>query len=479
MVTGTLHAQNIEYGAKNWIELNSFYTLNPDKTCGEGSTVFIEKSSVAGSVEVKFDFCGYYEQEATAGGADFTQLSVPLIGAAGDAGTPALPFKGIYIEIPEGSEPELSIIDYATENHDLANPIIPVQPDVAETAPRPPFTFDDAAYSDNSFIPASPVQIMEVGHMRNKRVAFVQIYPFKYNPVTGENVVYTNLTFSLDIQESSHAESPRTSDGADYLIIADKNIYNNCTDTAGVNYLEKLKAWKTQKGFITKIVTTDMVSYVDSNGVTKTFNDNPADLMTNAGSNVTILKEFLQNYYNNKSPQISYLLLVGDYPYIPSKFIQNPAGESYFTDYEFSQLAGTDPWNDISIGRLSVDDGAHCKSTVNKILKYDSDPDSGNWYNNSLLMSYFQEDVKIHFDPSSKWDCKDDSYCNLDTTIDDGYTCTEVGIQYVGIKSRCVKKCDPEKANSCDTAKGNYDCQNNYHAGNICYEMPTCKPSRP
>ncbi len=324
-------------------------------------------------------------------------------------GDPDLPFKGSFLKIPYGVSPEVEVLHVTTRESKLpvGTKVYPKQPSQIDSVDvKPPFTINNDSYGKNTLLPEKIVEIGETGFMRGRRVLFLKVNPVQYNPADGKILIHSNIKIALryegekdesEIKKRSRLFSPsfekeafrliknyrkldrpkvsarkylrNGSVGADYLII---------TDDSFVDEVAPLAEWKKEKGYITKIVKTSDI-----------------------GSSSSDIKNYIKNAYDSWSPAPSYVLLVGDHQQIPGNRVSPDSNGSYFySDHPYSLTDGNDYWSDITVGRFSVSTDDEAKRVVEKVLKYDRYPDDGNWYSNSLIAAYIQNDYGC---TASRW----------------------------------------------------------------------------
>ncbi|MHC4675778.1 MAG: C25 family cysteine peptidase, partial [Planctomycetota bacterium] len=329
-------------------------------------------------------------------GNEYIQLRSPGCGAtAQQVGFPEMPFKGFFVEIPYGVVVSVDIQDKKSTLLGTGLKVYPLQPPQPDSgkAENNSFQVDQNAYATNSFFPSDCVVLDEPGIIRGRRVVFVQVFPFQYNPATTELRAFSSLLFTLhfkgsadpseqvrkqklatDVSESLAKElilnyepitpsrsksEPELSTGsaADYLIIVADTLYDETLPLA---------EWKHKKGFITRIVT-----------------------MSSVGSTAADVKNYIQNAYDNWTPAPSYVLLVGDSEDVPPDYFSGTLACT--TDNPYACVDGTDYYPDLTLGRLPVHTETECTNVVDKILYYDRTPDLGSWYDKFLSAGYFQD----------------------------------------------------------------------------------------
>ncbi|HUW94802.1 MAG TPA: C25 family cysteine peptidase [Anaerolineae bacterium] len=134
-------------------------------------------------------------------------VSVPGLTTSGEAGRPGLPVKGTLLGIPLGVDIDVRVLEAETE---VLSGRYRIAPAPHETASEDEmgwaylvgriFVEDGAVYGHDRFYPVMPVQVTATGHVRNQRVARVGLYPFQFNPVTGQLVHHRHLKVALDFK---------------------------------------------------------------------------------------------------------------------------------------------------------------------------------------------------------------------------------------------------------------------------------------
>jgi len=374
--------------------------------------VSVEQTYLQEEPEIVSTFQGAFESRFVAPDKQrYSQLSVPGCGStAEEVGMPELPFNGFFLEIPYGVDVSVKLLD--TTEGSLGEDFLvwPMQESpLDDGSPDPPFEINEEVYNTNSFFPESPVVIEEPGFIRGRRVVFVQVFPLQYNPVSTELRAFSSLRFKLQFRgtpdESGEARKKRlatrtsealakfliknykpvelrksgeienrseeieggigfqplglsTGSAADYLIIVDDDLHEE---------ILPLAEWKHMKGFITRVVD-----------------------MSDVGSTASDVEDYIQDAYDQWDPAPSFVLLVGDSGDVPPDWYSG--SYSCYTDHAYACVDGGDMYADITMGRLPVHTGAECTNVVNKIIKYDRAPNTGNWYDDFLSAAYFQDD---------------------------------------------------------------------------------------
>ncbi|MBN1354996.1 hypothetical protein JXA40_01885 [bacterium] len=335
----------------------------------------------------------------------FDRIRVAGCGLTGDEGSPDLPFKGMFLEVPAGVGLMLETESFNEKLIPGRYTVIPRQPPQSDCAGNEPeFTMDPKVYSDDKWVPGAIARIARDGFIRGRRVVFLEIHPVHTSPSEGLLKGYSQIGLRLQYSEIPDTRaSERTSrllspaferqaealianhhpaqgagngessrDGADYLIITHDDFVLN---------LMPLADWKLLKGYRTRLVT----------------------LTELGGSTATHIKNYLQTAYDTWNPAPTYVLLVGDSNKLPSNTVSPDAyGSPFPSDLPYSMLEGSDYFPDIFLGRISVQTQQQCDVVVNKILEYDRNPEVDNWYNTALIAAYFQDDYSPYCE-ADRW----------------------------------------------------------------------------
>lgn len=290
-------------------------------------------------------------------------------------GEAKLPVIKRMIEIPQGAVPEIQIDSLSWDLESLTNIglpswIVPVQPsDLKIPDALGEFIIDLDYYNDNKFSPNEIVKITEIGEIRGRRFALVEVSPVQYNPVTGElkTIQYCSIILNLhscNLQETNEKITRYTSPSFE-------DMFGTMFENYGHYESHIQKNQRDQEGFL--IIVYDnffdeiqpLVNIKEGKGfdltVTKT-SDIPGG----------VTKENIHNYiedaYENWNIPPTYVLLVGDTPQIPS--YPGTTGPSA-ADFYYVTINAEDYFPDMFIGRFPAADEADVEAMVDKTVYYE------------------------------------------------------------------------------------------------------------
>jgi len=131
--------------------------------------------------------------DTEANGTTYQRLAIPgyTHGLTNTTGSPELPIKGYWIELPEGMTVELEVEKLETETSS-GYLVYPVPEKIAEDEQvLEEFALDPQAYAVNDFTPDERVEKGTLAFLRDQKKAQVLFFPISFNPQAGELRLYT------------------------------------------------------------------------------------------------------------------------------------------------------------------------------------------------------------------------------------------------------------------------------------------------
>ncbi len=289
------------------------------------------------------------------------------------AGEPALPRICRSIIIPDDAKMEISVLssDYVDFKE---TQVVPSKGNLSrEIDPETvPYVFGDT-YQNKAWFPEMQARLRDPYILRDYRGTVVEIYPFQYNHSLKTLRVYKTLTVEIrnvgpgtvnvntvdrenkglihdyDVLYRDHFIN-YTDNQTRYSMIDDAGDMLIITDDAFHNTMLPLVNWKMQKGINTTI----------------------ADIST-IGNEQNLIKAYIQDFYNTHD--LAYVLLVGDYTQVtPYMSGGNPMDPIY------AQVAGSDEYPDIFVGRFSAENATQVETQVDRTITYESTPVGSDWF---------------------------------------------------------------------------------------------------
>lgn len=357
--------------AQRWTSISSNAPANP---------VVKLVSSSEQQVVVDFSLGGFYLTRVNTPNGEQHVVSVPKMATSLDAGAPNLPHYPVPVLIGDMAKMDVKITssDYTDYNVEVApsKGNISRQIDPATV----PYTYGEM-YSQNAFYPAAQATLDAPYVLRDYRGQNIVVTPFAYNPVTKTLRVYHHLTITM-FKVNDNGENPKLGrksgsvkmDGeirqnykrrfinfeqnAKYNFVADRGeMLVICADQFMAG-MEEFVAWKNQSGR-----PTTMVSVTEA-----------------GGNNDNTIKSYINSVYSDPDRNLVFVLFVGDYEHITPHAVSGERSDTWF-----GQLEGNDRYEEVLIGRFSVQNDVHLANQVNKVLYYERDmPDDLSWVNKGL-----------------------------------------------------------------------------------------------
>jgi hypothetical protein len=230
-----------------------------------------------------------------------------------------------------------------------------------------PYSFGEA-YRNDAFYPASGAALGRPYIMRDVRGIAVDLFPVRYNPMTGTVRVCTEMTVQI-YRNGTDTDNVKTRGNgqvaSSYLDIY-RNHFVNWGNTRYTSigeqgsmlvlcyssFCESMQPfvnWKNQKGLPTELVDISTV-----------------------GTTSTAIKSYIQTRYNEGN--LAYVLLVGDSQQVPT-FTVTQGG----ADPMYSLLEGDDNYPEIFVGRFSAENLTQLETQIQRTITYERDLADGEW----------------------------------------------------------------------------------------------------
>ena len=352
--------------AQEWHSLNS-------KT-NESYTTTLLKSTDK-SVVVDLVLNGFYTNEVMTSRGSSVELSNDDMATLVEAGQPGLISLSLPLIINDYSNMDVRVLDVSYVDYPNVE-IAPFRGDFPRSVnPEDvPYTYGDV-YQNDAFFPASQVKLNDPYILRDFRGQNVIVTPFAYNPVS--KVLRVCNKMKIEVFETE-GEAKNVLNRRSSTIKMDsefKNIYSSRFinyDEAGAKYTVV-----EEEGDLLIICHSDFIDamqpFVDwKNSIGR---KTTIVSMDETGNSADPVKSYITTQYEN-NPNLTHVIIVGDYAHLLGKYLQ--AGSYYddysgYSDWWFGQIEGNDSYNELIIGRFSVESVADVNTHVNKVIHYERD----------------------------------------------------------------------------------------------------------
>lgn len=354
---------------------NALLAGNPIQLTGNKTELTLNNNSGL-QFEITNYLSGFQTMIVSTEKGNFVELIAQGYGKSNDYGTPQLPIISKLIQIPEGAEPVIEIIDYDATTYFLSDfgiseKIIPSQlPQPKSLDKALPFQYKEEAYNIDDYYGTELVKIGDEGSMRGVRLATIYISPVQYNPVKNAIKVYDNLNIRITFRNGDMAAtktmmkqffSPfftnnyHSALNHDAFAGGDRDTmtklpvkYVIVSDPIFEEALQPFINWKIRKGF------TVVEAYT-----------NQAEV----GTTTTSIKNYLEALYTSatsEDPAPSFILFVGDVAQIPAW----NCDDGHVSDLYYCEYSG-DYLPEVYYGRFSATNLTQVQAYIDKTLEYE------------------------------------------------------------------------------------------------------------
>ena len=337
-------------------------------------------SSSENQVVIDFTLNGFYLTRVNTPNGVQQVVSVPKMAAELEAGFPDMPHYPVPVMIGDMAKMNVKVTysDFTDYNVEVApsKGNISRQIDPATL----PYKYGEM-YSQDAFFPESQAVLDAPYILRDLRGQNIVVKPFAYNPVTKTLRVYERLTITMD-KVGNDGENVKVSRKSSAKVDAEtlqsykRRFINFEQSTAKYNFtedrgemlvicadqflpkMEEFVAWKNQSGRPTTMVSVTEVG----------------------GNNDNTIKNYINSVYSDPTRNLVFVLFVGDYEHITPHSVSGERSDTWF-----GQLEGNDRYEEVLVGRFSVQTDAQVANQVAKVLYYERDmPENLTWVNKGL-----------------------------------------------------------------------------------------------
>jgi len=357
------------------LPLSALASTSSNEVAGAGVRVLSED---ADSIVLRCEVGDFSVGEADIAGAIWKQPLLPGEAVALKKGAPSLPSMARSIAIPPGVAATVRVL--GLQHRDYPDfPVMPSKGPLSRSISPESVPFSFGEEYDRTSWPEETVVLEEPYVLRELRGQVVRFFPFKYYPQTRMLRVYQRI--DVEIQLLLGAQGAQS----EFRLRPDRT-FRNLYGRHFLNYGTGVDALYTpivEDGEMLIIsadsFTDEMQPFVEwkrQSGI-------PATLvnMSTVGSTHTDVKNYTQNFYDSPTNNLTYLLLVGDAEQVPTYVKDFGGGDVGGTDPTYGQLAGSDRYPEVIVGRFSGNTTDHIETMVTRVINYEKTPPAtGGWY---------------------------------------------------------------------------------------------------
>ena len=331
-------------------------------------------SSSEDQIQVRLQVPGFYTTAVNTPRGEAYIISMPKAVSTAQAGEPNVPMTGIPVMIGDQARMDIRVVNAKYQDFEGIE-VAPSKGDFPRSIDPAtvPYTYGEC-YNQDAFFPASNVGLYDPYIIRDFRGQNMVVYPFAYNPVTKTLRVYYDMTVEM-YKVDDNGENIMTSRRSNTVKLDPdfKSVYQRhfINYEAGISKYTPLDETGDlliicYDNFISSM--TDFVNWKKTRGINTTIVGT-----TTAGTSYSAIKSYIQSQYNANN-NLTHVLLVGDVAQIPG-YSYSGGGSDYsgLGDNAYGQVAGSDIYNDVIIGRFSASNATRVTTQCNRVITYERD----------------------------------------------------------------------------------------------------------
>jgi Peptidase family C25/Propeptide_C25/FlgD Ig-like domain len=342
--------------------------------------LFEHSSSGKELTTINFSLDGYTMELIRQNEEEYQQITYWNEGEILEIGKPDLPCFSRLVAIPNEGSPELDIITF--EQEVISNVTIFPQQELQSESnqQRADFTKKIEFYNSGDIFPTKKVRLGEIAIMRDFRLVTVTFNPFQYDPISKELIITKNIEIEIRTsgtsKENIKRKDRKISRTFESLYKATILNYNTITNREEI-YQDPCYLFIYVDDLLTKETLNHLIDWKCQKGY-----EVHAQAFA-SGTSSTIIKNYIQEAYDNWENPPEYVCLVGDADgsyLIPAS---NGIG-----DHGYTQLDGNDILSDVFLGRLSYNTILELQTIIFKILHYEKEPylEQTDWYRRAVVV---------------------------------------------------------------------------------------------
>lgn len=317
-------------------------------------------NSNAQELTLRVDFPDYQTSAVDVNGTTMYRLKMEGAYPMEVTGAPELLSTATSLIIPEGCQPTVEILE--SSSTEVANfELAPSKGVITRNIDPSTIAYvKGASYFMNRTQYNDTVALGEPYQLRDFHGMSLRFFPFAYNPVQKTLKAYSSITVKVRFNGNRAINFPTK------VVSTFNKIYSDHF----LNYSQLRSTPLEEEGAILILCPANfcdaMQPYVDW----KIKNGFPTELvqLSTAGSNSTQIKNYISNYYNSHS-NLAFVLLVGDSGQFPAPIVSGNYSDNYY-----AEIAGSDNYPDVIIGKISAETVDHVNIQVQKFIRYEQNP---------------------------------------------------------------------------------------------------------
>ena len=324
---------------------------------------------------VKVDVQGFDVSTIVEGSRTYQCIDLLTDASTAEVGFPSLPYVAKILAVPDQASLSVEVVGVGEEQTFSGYVVAPARRVWKEGDPETPYVERPDAYQSVDAFPRQQVSVDPPGIFRDFRIARVAIYPVK--AVAGKNELRVASSITIRVKYGAGnvinpKTGPRKPIAPSYAALYRSSIlnYQSVLDREydGLEAGRDVLLCVVPDAFYNSLMTF-------ANWRHKTGTYVKVTKFSEIGANATnpdIIKNYIAQVYHSWTYPPTYVLLGGDYGYVPIKQIAYDytiVSEDYFVEID-----GNDFFPEAMIGRFTHEADATEQVIVNKIVTYERNP---------------------------------------------------------------------------------------------------------
>ena len=367
-----------------WVSLNNI------SSAGSKPEVSLISDSPSETI-LKVNLPGFYIKDFSSEGKTYQEISIGDEAIVSETGAPELPYIAKVLAIPDNGTVNVEILETGPVKKIEGINVPPARESWMEGDPETPYSEDARFYSSANVFPSSMARVEDPAIFRDFRVARVSIFPIRYFPAKHQLEVVSSVTvrvrynpgIGVNIRTTPHHRIPPTF-GKLY-----RSFIFNYKEVLQRDYNGLEDGPELMLCIMPDIFATTFQTYADwkVKSGTKIHITRFSEIGANA-SNPDIIKNHIQDAYENWPVPPTHILILGDQGTAPVKFVTLQGWNFVNEDY-FVEIEGNDYLPELMIGRFTNQTDYRLQVMVNKYMNYERHPyvDDDSWYKRATVCS--------------------------------------------------------------------------------------------
>ncbi len=288
-------------------------------------------------------------------GKRYTQIRLKGFEHKSEPGAPEIPYLTARVLIPPGMDFQYTVEELARPKRlSLRNEIAFAQKLPVHATDR--FASREVKAYERTY-GESTVEVEEIGYAASDKIAFLKIWPVRYDPMNAALIVRPkfriHVAFVPDRSEGRAPISDTRNSLARYIVVNPKRAPKR-QNNSRVDLLIAHKGYQ-----------LDLFRWIEF----KLSRGRKVREYYVEGKSAQEIKQIIQTEYQSAEPPTE-TILVGNPALIPSF---HGSGENYWTDYDY-QLLGNDSIPDIALGRVPAANSEELRNFIDKAIAREVEP---------------------------------------------------------------------------------------------------------